>query len=123
MAPRFKGLSQAEIEKYMNECDTENFSDSDSDCDNLEESIDYYSLDESVNENFLEKPKEKENFVWKQADEDDKVNILKFIGNPGIKISISGFENAYDYFKILFSNEILEIKSKETNRYADRYSI
>ena len=38
---------------------------------------------------------------------------------PGLKIDIQK-QNIYNYFKIIFSNEILSLISKETNRYAEQ---
>ena len=121
MAPRFKGLSQAEIDKLMNEYDAENYADSDSDFefDNLEESV-ICPSDDNSNEEIIEIPQKRENFEWKEPEVGDEIKVLKYTGNPGLTIDATGLESDYDFFKILFSNEILQIISTETNRYAEQ---
>ena len=81
-APRFKGLSQAEIDKLMNEYDAENYADSDSDFefDNLEESV-ICPSDDNSNEETIEIPQKRENFVWKESGEEffseERISVCK----------------------------------------------
>ena len=121
MAPRFKGLTQKEIDKLMNELDGENFADSDSDyeIENLEETVNE-SFEENENDELIEIPERIEGFEWNEPQDSHKASILVFTGNTGLNPNIQGLENAYEYFKLLFTNEIVELICLETNRYAEQ---
>ena len=58
-------------------------------------------------------------FQWKFPEDEDSVNVLEFIGMPGLKIDMQGHD-AYDYFKIIFSDEVHSLISNETNRFAEQ---
>lgn len=121
MAPRFKGLSQKEIEKLMNNFDDEYFADSDSDCEmeNIEEIANDF-VNEGKNDDPVEIHEKKDEFEWKSPKESDKAFIAPFTGNVGVKSNIVGLQSAYESFKGLFTNEILDLITIETNRYAEQ---
>lgn len=98
MAPRFKGLSQIEIEKLMNDLDAENYADSDSDCENDIVVAADDSFDESSTETVNDEPEVNINiFEWKDAKESDSLNVAHFTGNTGLKIMLNG-QMPYDFF-------------------------
>lgn len=146
MAPRFKGLTQSEIDKLMNDFE-ENYADSDSDCEmdevEIEENDSFHETndddknddknngkennDDIENEehdndtiNEEENNDDLRNFEWKVPSENDTAHILPFTGNPGITCDADQLNNAYDYFKLIFTDDIINLICKETNRYAEQ---
>ncbi|GBM40470.1 PiggyBac transposable element-derived protein 4 [Araneus ventricosus] len=114
-----KYLTQMEIENVMKDLDAENYDDSDSDCEEeLENSIlkvnNEVNLDTSAN--FVENVESL--FSWKDVEGSEAKNVLPFLGKVGLKFDNSNYKNEYDFFKLLFTDEILSVLVKETNRYA-----
>ena len=89
MAPRFKGLTQKEIDKLMNELDGENFADSDSDyeIENLEETVNE-SFDKNENDEPIKITERIEGFKWNEQQHSHKSSILMFAGNTGLNPNI-----------------------------------
>lgn len=132
MAPRFKGLSQAEIEKLMNDSESENFADSDSDCEleNLEDISFTENEDKgpstsrgnelninAVNSSFSKDENKK--FDWKHPNENDNITLFSFEENVGLKSNFNDLQDEVDFFKLFFTDEVLSILCEETNRYAE----
>ncbi|GBO17406.1 hypothetical protein AVEN_274491-1 [Araneus ventricosus] len=113
-----KYLTQIEIENVMKDLDSENYDDSDSDCeDELENSIleDTNEVDLDISANFDENVESL--LSWKDVEGSEEKNVLPFLGKVGLKVDSSNYKNEYDFFKLLFTDEILSVLFEETNRY------
>ncbi|GFR21247.1 piggyBac transposable element-derived protein 4 [Trichonephila clavata] len=113
-----KFLTQIEIENLMKDLDEENFDDSDSEYeDEFENSIfENNEVDLDVSANFDEKVESL--FSWKEVEGSEAINVLPFSGKVGLKFDASNFKTENDFFKLMFTDEILSILVEETNRYA-----
>ncbi|GFR24712.1 piggyBac transposable element-derived protein 4 [Trichonephila clavata] len=113
-----KCLTQIEIENLMKDLDEENFDDSDSEYeDEFENSIfENNEVDLDVSANFDEKVESL--FSWKEVEGSEAINVLPFSGKVGLKFDASSFKTENDFFKLMFTDEILSILVEETNRYA-----
>ncbi|GFR29996.1 piggyBac transposable element-derived protein 4 [Trichonephila clavata] len=113
-----KFLTQIEIENLMKDLDEENFDDSDSEYeDEFENSIfENNEVDLDVSANFDEKVGSL--FSWKEVEGSEAINVLPFSGKVGLKVDASNFKTENDFFKLMFTDEILSILVEETNRYA-----
>lgn len=125
MAPRFKGLTQDEINKIMNDWDSENIADSDSDCE-LEDPSFQEDISEIMQNEILEDISTANEFVlpdfnWRHPGSSDTPFVYPFLGKTGKKFPEEKFQSAIDYFKLFFSEKLLQIVSDETNRYAEQF--
>jgi hypothetical protein len=120
MAPRFKGLTQEEIEKIMNDFDSENIADSDSDCD-LDSTN--HSCFQDISEIAEDVPVRNVSidFNWRDPKSEDIPIVYPFTGKTGMKFKEEEFQNELDYLKIFFSDKLLQILADETNRYATQF--
>ena len=84
---------------------------------NLEETVNE-SFDKNENDEPIKITERIEGFKWNEQQHSHKSSILMFAGNTGLNPNIQGLECAYEYFKILFTNEIVQLICLETNRYA-----
>ncbi|GFQ69598.1 piggyBac transposable element-derived protein 4 [Trichonephila clavata] len=102
----------------MKDLDEENFDDSDSEYeDEFENSIfENNEVDLDVSANFDEKVESL--FSWKEVEGSEAINVLPFSGKVGLKFDASNFKTENDFFKLMFTDEILSILVEETNRYA-----
>lgn len=124
MAPRFKGLTQDEIEKLMNDLDSENIADSDSDCEDSTENSSFQDISEITENEILEDDPTvnvSPNFNWRDPETSDTPIIYPFTGKTGIKFDEEEFQNELDYFKLFFSDKLLQVLTDETNRYATQF--
>ncbi|GBM38917.1 hypothetical protein AVEN_271035-1 [Araneus ventricosus] len=114
-----KYLTQMEVENVMKDLDAENYDDSDTDCeDELENSIleDNNEVDLDTSANFVENVESL--LSWKDVEGSEAKNVLPVLGKVGLKVDNSNYKNEYDFFKLLFTNEILSVLVEETNSYA-----
>ncbi|GFQ88295.1 DDE_Tnp_1_7 domain-containing protein [Trichonephila clavata] len=113
-----KFLTQIEIENLMKDLDEENFDDSDSEYeDEFENSIfENNEVDLNVSANFDEKVESL--FLWKEVEGSKAITVLPFSGKVGLKVDASSFKTENDFFKFMFTDEILSVLVEETNRYA-----
>ncbi|XP_054718570.1 piggyBac transposable element-derived protein 4-like [Uloborus diversus] len=129
---RRKGLSEEEIEKLMNDLDSENYADSDSHC--LEEN-DISLLEESFNgneslnttntsndENNLPNTNAADKkFIWKVPAETDEIQVHAFTGKNGVKSGAEpGLKREIDYLQVFLSEALTTLLCDETNRYRNQ---
>ncbi|GFQ67147.1 DDE_Tnp_1_7 domain-containing protein [Trichonephila clavata] len=99
-----KFLTQIEIENLMKDLDEENFYDSDSEC---EDEFENNEVDLDVSANFDEKVESL--FSWKEVEGSEAINVLPFSGKVGLKVDFSSFKTENDFFKLVFTDEILSV--------------
>ncbi|GFV97973.1 piggyBac transposable element-derived protein 4 [Trichonephila clavipes] len=102
-----KFLTQIKIENLMKDLEEENFDDSDLENEDEFENneVDFDQKVESL-------------FAWKEVEGSEVIHVLPFSSKVGLKVDVSNFRSENDFFKLLFTNEILEVLVAETNRYA-----
>ncbi|GBN17734.1 hypothetical protein AVEN_109717-1 [Araneus ventricosus] len=96
-----KYLTQIEIENVMKDLNSENYDNSDSDCeDELENSIleDNNEVDLDTSANFVENVESL--FSWKDVEGSEAKNVLSFLGKVKLKVDCSNYKNEYDFFKL-----------------------
>ncbi|GFQ75864.1 piggyBac transposable element-derived protein 4 [Trichonephila clavata] len=73
-------------------------------------------VDLDVSANFDEKVESL--FLWKQVEVSEAINVLPFSGKVRLKVDANNFKTEDDFFKLMFTDEILSVLVEETNRYA-----
>ncbi|GBO17667.1 PiggyBac transposable element-derived protein 4 [Araneus ventricosus] len=73
-------------------------------------------VDLDISENFVENAESL--FSWKYVEGSEAINVLPFLGKVGLKVDTSNYKNEYDFFKLLFTDEILSVLVEETNKYS-----
>ncbi|GBL90702.1 hypothetical protein AVEN_223355-1 [Araneus ventricosus] len=114
-----KYFTQMQIENVMKDLDAEYYDDSGSDCeDELENSIleDINEVGSDASANFVENIESF--FSWKDVEGSEAKNVLPFWGKVRLKVDTSNYKNEYDFYKLLFTDEILSVLVEEANRYA-----
>ncbi|GFX24073.1 piggyBac transposable element-derived protein 4 [Trichonephila clavipes] len=107
-----KFLTQIEIENLMKDLVEENFDDSDSENEDEFEN----SIFENNEVDFDQKVESL--FAWKEVEGSEVIHELPFSSKVGLKVDASNFKSENYFFKLLFTDEILEVLVAETNRYA-----
>ncbi|GFV12572.1 retrovirus-related Pol polyprotein from transposon 412 [Trichonephila clavipes] len=99
-----KFLTQIEIENLMKDLEEENFDDSDSENEDEFENneVDFDQKVESL-------------FAWKKVEGSEVIHVLPFSSKVGFKVDASNFKSENAFFKLLFTNAILEVLVAETN--------
>ncbi|GFV47968.1 piggyBac transposable element-derived protein 4 [Trichonephila clavipes] len=57
-------------------------------------------------------------FAWKEVEGSEVIHVLPFSSKVGLKVDASNLKSENDFFKLMLTDEILEVLVAETNRYA-----
>ncbi|XP_054722415.1 piggyBac transposable element-derived protein 4-like [Uloborus diversus] len=124
---RRKGLTDEEIQKLMQELDDENYADSESDCEEEDESFMQSELIDGNEENIIVAPEFPESSFevgalekWDNPKVSDSPMKFQFTSHVGVKVSVEELQEEKDYFNLIFTNDFVEFLCKETNRYASQ---
>ncbi|GFV02821.1 piggyBac transposable element-derived protein 4 [Trichonephila clavipes] len=81
-----------------------------------EDEFENNEVDLDVSANFDQKVESL--FAWKEVEGSEVINVLPFSSKVGLKVDASNFKSENNFFKLMFTDEILAVLVEETNRYA-----
>ncbi|GFS70968.1 piggyBac transposable element-derived protein 4 [Trichonephila clavipes] len=100
----------------MKDLGEENFDDSDSENEDEFEN----SIFENNEVDFDQKIESL--FAWKELEDSEVIHVLTFSSKVGLKVDASNFKSENDFFKLMFTDEILAVLVEETNNLKERDS-